>query len=152
MGPVAENDNTPDHSFRPSLTTCKTSGCHTTATNFNVKNGQGSTRFALAEFQVILNGLNALTRGIPDSLGNLTPALSASELGDGHYELDKARTGAVLTPDQAGALYNYFLISRGSGWGVHNPNYVNQLLFDSIDAINGAAKPASIADPRTPPP
>ncbi len=146
MGASASNGGAPDHSFRPSLTTC-TSKCHTTATNFNVKSGQTNLRFALAELQGLLNGLNALTRG---AVGN--PALAGSELTDGHYELDRPRPGASLTPDQTGALYNYFLLSRGSAWGVHNPSYSSQLVYDSIDAINGPGKPVSIADPRAPAP
>jgi hypothetical protein len=31
-----------------------------------------------------------------------------------------------------GALYNYLLLARGSGGGVHNPLYVRQLIFDSV--------------------
>ncbi len=42
----------------------------------------------------------------------------------------------------AGALFNYFVIGRGSGYGTHNPKYVKQILFDSIEKVTGAAPKA----------
>jgi len=39
----------------------------------------------------------------------------------------------------AGALYNYFVMSRGSGFGVHNPTYVKQVLYDSITQLGGTS-------------
>ena len=44
-----------------------------------------------------------------------------------------------LTGDQAGAVYNYLILARGSAGGVHNPLYVRELIFDSVKAITGAA-------------
>ena len=41
------------------------------------------------------------------------------------------------------ALYNYIIIARGAGRGVHNPVYVQELLYDSIVTMTGAA-PVSI--------
>ena len=51
-----------------------------------------------------------------------------------------------LSADYAGALYNYLLIVRGSGMGVHNPVYVRQLIYDSIVAVTGAP-PAGLSRP-----
>jgi hypothetical protein len=48
-----------------------------------------------------------------------------------------------LTADQAGALYNYLILARGSAGGVHNPIYVRQLVYDSVLAVTGSA-PATI--------
>ena len=47
--------------------------------------------------------------------------------------------GTTITDLQAGALYNYLLVARGSGWGVHNPTYTKQLLCDSILQLKGSA-------------
>ena len=43
--------------------------------------------------------------------------------------------GGLLTQDQAGALYNYILVARGGAYGVHNPKYVGEILFDSATAL-----------------
>jgi hypothetical protein len=50
--------------------------------------------------------------------------------------------------DQAGALYNYFIVSRGSAFGVHNPMYSKQLIWDSYEALYNALPDA--ADPQAP--
>ena len=50
--------------------------------------------------------------------------------------------GVTLTAAQAGALYNYILVARGGAYGVHNPLYEEQLLYDSYMAVTGSAPPA----------
>lgn len=42
-----------------------------------------------------------------------------------------------LTKDQAGAVWNYFLVARSKGYGSHNYKYTMQLLYDSIVAMGG---------------
>ena len=49
--------------------------------------------------------------------------------------------GLSLTQDQAGALYNYILVARGGAYGVHNPKYIAQLLYDSYIALTGSRSP-----------
>jgi hypothetical protein len=46
---------------------------------------------------------------------------------------------AGVPANQAGALYNYLLIARGGGNGVHNPKYTQQLIYDSIFSLTGKA-------------
>jgi hypothetical protein len=74
--------------------------------------------------------------------------LTAANLADGMFSSDFARTGAgapdggaavTLNASQAGALYNYFLIAKGGGNGVHNPTYTQQLIYDSILSLTGKA-------------
>jgi len=48
-----------------------------------------------------------------------------------------------LTANQAGAVYNYLLLARGAGGGVHNPVYVRELIYDSVLAVT-SAPPATI--------
>lgn len=128
----------PDHSFRPTLATCVGAGCHATATSFDVAGGQGVVKAALGELRGLLNGApyNALTR---DTTSAAPGPLTATDLADKVYGSDKTRKGASLTADQAGALYNYLLIARGSAYGVHNPVYTKELLFDSISLLKGSA-------------
>jgi hypothetical protein len=45
----------------------------------------------------------------------------------------------TLSASEAGALYNYELIAKGGGNGVHNPKYTQQLIYDSIFALTGKA-------------
>lgn len=133
MPKVAGNQNIGNHSFYPQLSACKQTGCHTNATSFNVGGGQSTVSALLQELRVALNNASMLTR----SAAAPYAALTATELADAEFNLDKSRPITGLTGDQAGALYNYLIVSRGGAKGVHNPLYVKQLLWDSIKAITG---------------
>lgn len=147
MQPVAANGNTPDHSMQPTLAYCKT--CHTTytGTTFDVAGGQSSTRGLIAKLERALNDAGLLTRGASKPY----PALSDAELADGAFHLDKARPGSgaagadqVLDADAAGALYNYLIIARSKDFGVHNPLYTKQLIWDSYDKVTGGKAAADL--------
>lgn len=142
MAPVAANGNMPNHSFYPQLSACL--GCHAGATSFDVGGGQADVKSSLLELQKALNDAGYLTRSAAAPYVPLTSA----QLADGKFELDKTMpSGATLTADQAGAVYNYLLIARGGALGVHNPKYVKQLMFDSIFAIKGVA-PTTLNRPQ----
>jgi hypothetical protein len=145
MPGVATNGNTPDHSMTPGITFCKS--CHTTYTgsNYDIQSGQSTVRAGLKELQAVLNGRGLLTRSEAAPYQPLT----ATQMTDGAYELDKTRPGSgvsgdggvadqVLDGPTAGALYNYLIIARGKDHGVHNPTYTKQLLWDSIKQLTGA--------------
>jgi hypothetical protein len=136
MADVADNGGVPDHSFKPTLAACKQ--CHATATTFDVNGFQSQIEGAMTEIETWLNAHGFLTRA---SAPPYTP-LDASLLGDGNWALDQpvpgvTSDGGALTPDQAGALYNYILVARGGASGVHNPKYVGELLYDSYLALSG---------------
>ncbi|HEY8076666.1 MAG TPA: hypothetical protein VIF62_21220, partial [Labilithrix sp.] len=133
MPKVAANHDYPDHSMVVHTASCTGASCHAGATSFDVGGGQGVVKAALGEMQALLNGLGVLSRASAAPYDPLAPA----DLADGRYDLDRTRAG-TLTDAQAGALYNYLLIARGSAWGVHNPIYVKELLYDSIFALKGA--------------
>ena len=135
MVKVAANGNIPDHSMRPTVSSCAAASCHANVTSFDVQGGQGVVKAALGELEGLLAGLNLLTR----SAAAPYQPLSASELTDKRYNLDKPMSGNTINEATAGALYNYLLLARGSGWGVHNPTYTKQLLFDSISQLKGSA-------------
>jgi hypothetical protein len=48
-----------------------------------------------------------------------------------------ALPGQTVDGSTAGALYNYFVMARGSAFGVHNPYYTGEILYDSIEAVGG---------------
>jgi hypothetical protein len=137
----AANGNFPDHSFYPQLSVC-TVTCHVGAKSFDV--GGAQTMFAgktttnpafesfLGELERLLNTAGLITR-------STTTGLTAAELGDGNFALDVGRAAVGVTADKAGALYNFFLLARGSAKVIHNPGYSRQLLFDSVFALKGAA-------------
>jgi Collagen triple helix repeat (20 copies) len=139
MTSVAGNGMSPNHSFYALVSACQS--CHMGTTNFDVNGGQATIKAAMLDFQKVLSDAGYLTRGTAAPY----PPLATSELADGKFELDKTRPGGVdggtthLTADQAGALYNYILVARGSGKGVHNPKYAKQLLWDSYIVIKGGA-------------
>jgi len=135
MPPVAANGNIGNHSFYPQVSAC--TNCHAGVTNFDVSGGQTLVKSELQTLRVKLNSLQLLTR---DGINPLTTELSDQDFAsDG--SMPAAATGAAGRPAVqgpiAGALYNYFLIARGSGFGVHNPTYVKQVLYDSIQAVGG---------------
>jgi hypothetical protein len=136
MGKNPANGNMPDHSMRVTLQTCQNAGCHVGTTTFDVLGGQGTVKAALKELRGLLNTAGYISRTAGASL---TPA----ELADEEFALDKAKVANGLTADQAGTVYNYFIIARGSAFGAHNPAYTKELLFDSIFALKGSA-PAAI--------
>lgn len=132
MPPVAENMGLPNHSFYPQTSVC--TGCHGATDDFDINAGQTNTKLRMRALRTKLNSLNLLSR---DGLVPLTSA----QLADDDFELDKALPSSVLSAnnaipaDTAGALYNYFVLARGSGMSVHNPKYTAQLIFDSDYAI-----------------
>jgi hypothetical protein len=134
MVPVADNSNVPDHSFAPNLSACLT--CHAGNTSFNVNGFQGDVQSALTAIETWFSGQGFLTRAdaAPYTL------LTAAQLGDGNWAEDEPVPGAtldggLLTQNQAGVLYNYILVARGGDYGVHNPRYIGQLLYDSYQAL-----------------
>jgi hypothetical protein len=140
MPEVASNGNIGNHSFYPQVSACQQAGCHATATNFDVIGGQSAMKAGIQELRVALNNKGWLTR----SEAAPYQALTATELADQDFHHDGVRPGATgVIADEAGALYNYLLLARGSAGGVHNPVYTRELIFDSVKAITGFA-PATI--------
>jgi Cytochrome c552 len=142
---VADNSGVPDHSFNPQLSACL--GCHAGTTTFNINSFQSDVQSAMNQFETYFQ--NMLTRS---ATAPYTPLLM-TQIGDGNWANDlpipgSTIGGALMTEAQAGALYNYLLIARGSGYGVHNPKYVAQLLEDSYAALTTAPLNA-FPPPRT---
>ncbi len=148
MVTVADNSNVPDHSFNPNLSACKS--CHATATTFDVNGFESNVKAAMTQIETWLNGpiadagsdgggpIALLTRAAAAPY----TALTAAQLGDGNWSQDQPVPGAMLdggalTQDQAGAIYDYLLVARGGGFGVHNPKYIAQILYDSYFALTG---------------
>jgi hypothetical protein len=134
MPPVAENGNIGNHSFYPQTSACK--NCHGTLDNFDVSGGQSLVKKELQTLRVRLNTLLLLSR---DGINPLT----SDDLEDEDFAADGAMpktavpANGAVPATTAGALYNYFVMARGSGYGVHNPTYVKQILYDSIEAVGG---------------
>lgn len=131
------NQGVGNHSFAPQLSSCAKGGCHTPApTSFDVIGGQSAVRSQLRLLRTELNKKGWLTR----SSAAPYATLSEQQLNDDEFIADMPMPGSTgLTADQAGAVYNYLLVVRGSGMGVHNPLYVRQLIYDSVVAVAGAA-------------
>ncbi len=143
MPDVATNSNVPDHSFNPQLKVCGTAGCHAPApTDFNVAGGEATVQGELTDLERAMNNLGWLTRATSAGYAPLTdPDGGGGSVGDGNWANDQPTPGYSLTGDQAGALYNYILVARGGAYGVHNPLYEKELLYDSYVAVTGSAPP-----------
>jgi len=130
------NQGVGDHSFYPKLSVCQE--CHATATSFDVGGGQRRMRVSIQQLREVLNTAGYLTRGESTPY----PILSDEELADREFNLDHVRPGSVVTEAHAGAVYNYLILARGSAGGIHNPIYVQQLIYDSYEAIEDEAPPS----------
>jgi hypothetical protein len=140
----ADNSNVPDHSFNAKLSACGASACHTPApTDFNVAGGQATVKALLTDLERVLNSSGWLTRASAAPYTPLTDSdAGTGQVGDGNYSLDLTTPGPTLTAAQAGALYNYILVARGGAFGVHNPLYTKQILYDSYVAVAGTPPPS----------
>lgn len=144
MPDVASNSGVPDHSFNPQLSVCATSGCHSPApTSFDVAGGESIVKGALTDLERLLNNEGWLTRASSTPYTPLSdPDGGGGTVGDGNWNEDNPVPGVTLTADQAGALYDYLLVARGGAYGVHNPLYEEQLLYDAYEAVASAPPPA----------
>jgi hypothetical protein len=147
MVTMADNRNVPDHSFNPNLQACQ--GCHTGTTTFDINGFQSQVQSAMTQIETWLNAEGILTRA---SAAPYVP-LTTAELGDGNWSTDQPVPGStidggLLSKDQAGALYDYILVARGGAYGVHNPVYIAQILYDSYEALAGAPLAAFPARPQ----
>jgi hypothetical protein len=138
---VADNSNVPDHSFNPSLSACLS--CHAGATSFDINGFESNVQAALTQIETWFNTQGLLTRA---TAAPYTP-LTAAELGDGNWAQDLpvpggTVEGGLLAQGQAGALYNYILVARGGAFGVHNPKYIAEILYDSYFALSGLPRSA----------
>lgn len=130
MPEVADNSDVGNHSFAPQLSACTSSGCHNanSTPDFDVAGGRTEMTAGIQRLRETLFNLGYIEGDLSD------PAMgedhAATTLQDGGGPL-------VLTQDHAGALYNYFLLARGAAGGIHNPRYVKQLTYDSIEALGG---------------
>lgn len=139
-GDAAVNEGIGDHSFAAKLSACSKGGCHDKPTSFDIVGAQTAMKSTLRELRQALNDKGWLTRATTAPFDALTPA----QLADDNFAQDVARPNpTALNADNAGALYNYFLIARGAAGGIHNPLYVKQLIFDSYFAVVGS-KPSTL--------
>lgn len=118
-----------DHSFYAQIETCH--DCHQDTPTFDVIGGQTKVANGLQRLRETLNGLELLTR---DGTNVLDEAQLEEQSDFGH---DEPLPQMAIPADVAGALYNYLIVARGSALGVHNPRYVGQLIYDSIEAAGG---------------
>ncbi len=142
MPGIEDNQEVGHHSFQPQLSVCIT--CHQTATNFDVISGQTKVKSLLRDVRTALNAAGLLTRSESAPYAELTPG----QLADDDFEHDEPRPSddrnspKIVTAGQAGALYNYLIAARGSAFGVHNPVYTIQLLWDSYNFLENAPPPS----------
>jgi hypothetical protein len=96
----------------------------------------------LTDLERALNEQGWLTRASSAPYVPLTdPDGGGGNVGDGEWATDLTTPGVTLTSAQAGALYNYILVARGGAYGVHNPLYEKELLYDSYVAVTGGPPP-----------
>ncbi|MCB1183523.1 hypothetical protein KDM41_08815 [bacterium] len=85
---------------------------------------------ALVDFDV--NGVQTETAELLETLHGLLETLGLVDV-DGH-----PISGARGTEVQVGAAWNFINVEEDRSMGVHNPNYIHDLLTSSIAALGGA--------------
>lgn len=128
MPAKAGNMGIGDHSFKPQLSACV--DCHGNQTSFDINAGQSQTSLDLQKLRVLLNDAGLLSR-------DGSTGLDSAALDDRSFASDVPRASTGVSAALAGALYNYLIIARGGALGVHNPPYVGQLIYDSIEGAGG---------------
>jgi hypothetical protein len=114
-GCVSCHANTGDHTFKANIDACQK--CHANAEDFAYRGFQESIKTLIAE---------------------LEGKLVAAGLLEVEHEGEKGHpiAGVKATHNQAGALFNYFLIYDDGSKGLHNPPYAKKLLENSIAVFN----------------
>lgn len=105
------------HSFKQEndaedLNVASCNRCHSGMTDFDYNNVQTDTEEMMVELRDLLIGL-----GLLDSEGGLIEDVSG-------------------TADQVGAVWNYIIVEEDRSDGVHNPDYIHDLLQASIDNLS----------------
>ncbi|MCP4573589.1 MAG: hypothetical protein GY838_14620 [bacterium] len=93
---------------------CET--CHGEMDDFDYDDVQTDTEALLDDLRQLLVGAGYLD-GTDHPMGDATP-----------------------TMDEAGAVWNFLLVHEDRSHGVHNPDYIEDLLESSIDAMGGGSK------------
>ena len=146
MVDVPSNGDIGDHAFYPKLTACSNGGCHQTATSFDDLERHAKIKDNMRDLRTVLNDRGWLTR----STASPYTALTSGQLADDKFRDDLVLPGATgLTAEEAGALYNYLILARGGAFGVHNPIYSRQLIYDSYKAVSvGGVEPPTLMGAR----
>lgn len=74
--------------------------------------------------------------GIQTEITALADSLHTLLVGRGFILANGNRVSGTRTSDEAGAIWNWLMIEEDRSWGVHNPNYMRDLLQSSIDFLN----------------
>lgn len=110
-------DTTGLHTFVPGIEAC--TGCHADATDFDIN-------------------------GRVTEIGDLLADLTADLLAAGMIEVDGAGYDAIedtsYQADSVGALWNWILVNEDMSMGIHNPDYAEVLLLNSINALAAPAR------------
>jgi enhancing lycopene biosynthesis protein 2 len=120
---------------------------------------EGADAAILPEVEVAITGMVAMKK--PVGALCISPVILARVLGEVHltigddestidaFESDEGDPDALppIPPtvieyeaDSVGALWNYILISEDMSMGIHNPDYAEALLLNSINALAAPAR------------
>jgi hypothetical protein len=122
--------------------------------------GDGDTTEGIAHeietmHQALLEAIQAYAteQGNPVAFGSNFPYWFNDNDGDGQVSGDegaRANAFATWTPDLLRAAYNYTWVAKDPGTYAHNPDYVLQFLYDSLESIGsvqGMTRPAVTGQP-----
>lgn len=74
--------------------------------------------------------------GVQTEITMLADSLHTLLVARGYILANGNRVSGTRTSDEAGAIWNWLMIEEDRSWGVHNANYMRDLLQSSIDFLN----------------
>ncbi len=130
------------HSFYPNFNGCNGTGCHTAMSATNA----GYTGL-VTQFNTLLttlgNTINAIGAGhdllqrdpADNQWHGYVDVFDAAANPTGYWGATGNPAFPALTNEQFGAILNFQLLLRDGSRGIHNPNYMMQLLQNTITAL-----------------
>lgn len=122
MPPVAENNNYPNHSFKPHFSGC--AECHGDVSTYNINGMPGKVRTALTNLEKHF----------------ASDAIKWLAEEEGEYHVNASSTSPIVVPETEkaflGILYNVIWLVNDKSSGVHNPDLVKQLLWDAVELLS----------------
>ncbi len=123
------------HLFEPAITSCNTAGCHAPATTFPTLAGKPGVSYTAINTAL----LPALLTEIQSYAATTLSEPITYDEDSYPYWFNSADEAYRFDAKLLKAAYNYQTGLKDPGGYIHNGDYIQQILFDSITDLGGAA-------------
>jgi hypothetical protein len=128
------NEGTGGHTFLPNIQAC--TGCHSSAEDFSdIGSVQSDIHDMLDQLRDLLLAQGVIVEDDEDP-GHYIPLLDDPDVDDWDGDDNTTELFAYVTMEQAQAFFNWVGLYEDRSNGMHNPEYVEALLTNSIEALS----------------